>query len=370
MKHQRPQSHRSESSLSMIGRRAAMRTVAGAAALATPAIWRRASGAERLVVADPGGPYSAGFQEAFHKPFAKLTGVEVVGIARSAAPTAQVKAMTETKTYQWDVVYLAFAEGDLLGSQGMLEPIDTGGADYKEIPASLKTNFYSATDVFATNLAYNRDKYKGNPPREFLDFWNVEKFPGRRSLRKRGYDTPEVALMADGVPPGEVYKVLDSQAGWDRCFKSLDRLRKHVNVWWDQGSQASQLIKSGEVDLISSYAVRTLAAITDGAPFDMSWDQGFYDHGGVAIVKGNPKADLARKYVAFTANAERQAELTKVLKAGPSNPGAYKHIAPDLAKVLPTYPENFKHLFQVDTKFWAKWKAKSAEMMNEWLLKG
>ncbi|MCC7045472.1 MAG: ABC transporter substrate-binding protein [Alphaproteobacteria bacterium] len=353
-----------------VGRRAAIRVVVGASASALPAIWRSAAGAERLVVADPGGPYSTGFQEAFHKPFTKQTGVEIVSVARSAAPTAQVKAMTETKSYQWDVVYLAFAEGDLLGSMGLLDPIDTGGADYSEIPASLKTKYYSATDVFATNLGYNREKYKGNPPRTWADFWNVEKFPGRRSLRKRGYDTPEVALMADGVPPADVYKVLDSQAGWDRAFKALDRIRKHVNVWWDQGSQASQLIKSGEVDMIASYAVRTLAAIEDGAPFEMAWDQGFYDHGGVAIVKGNPKADLARRYVAFTANAERQAELTKVLKAGPSNPGAYKFIDPALAKVLPTYPDNFKHLFQVDTPFWAKWKAKSTEMMNEWLLKG
>lgn len=348
----------------------AMAMGAGAVSLASPAVWRTAHGAERLVVADPGGPYSIGFQEAFHKPFTAATGIEVVPIARSAAPTAQVRAMTETKTYQWDVVYLAFAEGDLLGSMNLLEPIDTSGADYSELPGSLKTKFYSATDVFATNLGYNRDKYKGNPPTTWADFWNVEKFPGRRSLRKRGYDTPEVALMADGVAPKDVYKVMDSQAGWDRVFKSLDKLRKNVNVWWDQGSQASQLIKSGEVDMIASYAVRTLAAIQDGAPFEMSWDQGFYDHGGVAIVKGNPKADLARKYIAFTANAERQAALTKVLKAGPSNPGAYKFIEPALAKVLPTYPDNFKHLFQVDTQFWAKWKAKSAEMMNEWLLKG
>lgn len=354
-----------------VNRRTALRGFGAAASLLPlPAIWRHAHGAERLVVADPGGPYSEGFREAFHKPFAAMTGVEVVGVARSAAPLAQVKAMTDTKTYQWDVLYLAFAEGDTLGSQGLLDPIDTTGADYSEIPANLKTKFYSATDVFATNLAYNRDKYKGNPPRTWADFWNVEKFPGRRSLRKRGYDTPEIAMMADGVAPKEVYQAMDSQAGWDRAFKSLDKIRKGINVWWDQGSQASQLVKSGEVDMIASYAVRTLAAIKDGAPFEMAWDQGFYDHGGVSILKGNPKADLARKYVAFTANAERQAALTKILMAGPSNPGTYKYIDNDLAKVLPTYPENFKHLFQVDTPFWAKWKAKGTEMMNEWLLKG
>ncbi|MBM3597211.1 MAG: ABC transporter substrate-binding protein [Alphaproteobacteria bacterium] len=355
-----------------IGRRSAIKIAAGVgiAALSAPAIARRAWGAERLVVADPGGPYSKGFLEAFHKPFMQQTGIEIVGVARSAAPVAQVRAMVETKAYQWDVVYLAFAEGDLLSSTNLLDPIDTKGADYAELPPNLKNQFYSATDVFATTLGYNKDKYKANAPRTWADFWNVEKFPGRRSMRKRGYDTPEQALMADGVAPADVYKVLDTDAGWQRMFKKMDAIRKHINVWWDQGSQASQLIKSGEVDMIASYAARTQAAIDDGAPFAMSWDQGFYDHGGFSIIKGNPKAELARKYIAYTANAQRQGAFTQWLKAGPSNPGAYKYIEASLAKTLPTHPDNFKHLFEVDTKFWAKWKAKGTEMMNEWLLKG
>ncbi|TKL84872.1 ABC transporter substrate-binding protein, partial [Enterococcus faecium] len=44
-------------------------TVAGAATLAFPALWIPASAQDkRIVVRDPGGPYSEGFAEAFYKP--------------------------------------------------------------------------------------------------------------------------------------------------------------------------------------------------------------------------------------------------------------------------------------------------------------
>ena len=48
---------------------------------------------------------------------------------------------------------------------------------------------------------------------------------------------------------------------------------------------------------------------------------------GWVIPRGNPKADLARRFVKFCANAKRQAEFTPHLAYGPTNPNAYKFIA-------------------------------------------
>ena len=37
----------------------------------------------------------------------------------------------------------------------------------------------------------------------------------------------------------------------DRAFRSLDRIKPHVKVWWSDNSQAQQLMEQEEVDLIT-----------------------------------------------------------------------------------------------------------------------
>ena len=41
----------------------------------------------------------------------------------------------------------------------------------------------------------------------------------------------EFALIADGVAPGDVYKVLATSEGVDRAFRKLDQLKPYI-VWW------------------------------------------------------------------------------------------------------------------------------------------
>ncbi|MEE9907522.1 hypothetical protein LWV33_08115 [Brucella intermedia] len=99
-------------------------------ALATPAILtRRASAAEPLTVADPGGPYSPGYRKAFYDPFEKATGIKVVNVARDAEPTAQFRAMVETGSYSWDVCTLTLSARDILQKRNLLEPIGIVAAD-------------------------------------------------------------------------------------------------------------------------------------------------------------------------------------------------------------------------------------------------
>jgi len=61
------------------------------------------------------------------------------------------------------------------------------------------------------------------------------------------FDTIEEALLADGVAKDKLYP-LDI----DRAFRSLDKIKKDVAVWWTGGAQTSQMLKTGEVDM-SSY---------------------------------------------------------------------------------------------------------------------
>src|SRR6185312_13737301 len=73
-----------------------------AGAVAAPAVLSYpVRAAERIVVAQPGGPYETAFTKAFAEPFTKATGIEVAMVARPFFPSAQVQAQVEAKSYQW-----------------------------------------------------------------------------------------------------------------------------------------------------------------------------------------------------------------------------------------------------------------------------
>lgn len=334
----------------------------GAAALATPALVRRAHAATSLTVADPGGPYGAGYGKAFYKPFTEATGIEIVNVAREAEPTAQFKLIVETGSYIWDVCTLTLSARLILEQQDLLEPLNldpTLTADF------LDTAVYPdmlGIDVYSTIFAYRTDTVK-KAPGSWTEFWDVENFPGRRSLRKNPIDTLEQALLADGVALADLYP-LDV----DRAFASLDRIKNNIDVWWTGGAQSTQLLQSGEVDIIAGWNARLQATIDGGTPVELVWNQGLYSIEGWGIPKGNPKADAAREFVAFCTNAEQQAKFTDDLSYGPTNLKAYDFISPERAKVLPTSEANLAKMRIASESWWQDNRADMTERFNAWLL--
>ena len=110
------------------------------------------------------------------------------------------------------------------------------------------------------------------------------------------------------------------------------------------------------------------AAIDDGAPARIVWNQALYSVEGWAIPKGNPKADMAMKLIQFCANPERQAEYAKHIAYGPTNPNAYKSISKERAAMLPTNPAYFDKLIYQSHEYWGPNQEKMIERFNAWLL--
>lgn len=332
------------------------------AVLTMPAIAGRAYSAETLIVRDTGGLFQTAVNEAFYKPFTKETGIEIVGASAAPDPAAAVKAMVETKSYTWDVIQARSALTEQLGAAGLLEEIDWSGPDMQDLIPKAKWKYCMGLEVFSTVMGYREDQVKA-APRTWADFWNVEKFPGRRAIQKYPTDVLEFALMADGVAPDKLYPL-----DLTRAFKSLDKIRKHVNVWYTNAAQATQLLQSGEVDMISTWNARVQAAIDDGKPVKIEWNQGIYAVEGWGIPKGNPKKASAQKFVQYCANPKHQAEFAKIIAYGPTNPKAFEFISDERAKMLPTYPENLAKMIYPDDAYWIANQAKIREQFNAWLL--
>jgi putative spermidine/putrescine transport system substrate-binding protein len=341
--------------------------IGGAAglALAAPSILpTTAMAAETLTVADPGGPYSQGYRKAFYDPFEKATGIKVINVARDAEPTAQFRAMVETQSFSWDVCTLTVSARDILIGRDLLEPIKLPAADVPEIMPEALTEHWLGVDVYSTIMAYRTDRFsESQAPTSWAEFWDVEKFPGRRSLRKNPIDTLEQALLADGVPISQLYPI-----DVDRSFKKLDAIKPHVSVWWTGGAQSSQLIQSGEVDLIALWNARAQAVIDGGAPVKIVWNQGLYSIEGWGIPKGSPRADAARQFVRFCANAQQQALFTEFLAYGPTNLQAYNHIEKERASRLPTAQDNLKLMTIAREDWWSANRSEMTERFNAWIL--
>ncbi|MEI5996460.1 ABC transporter substrate-binding protein [Paraburkholderia bengalensis] len=342
------------------------RILHGASALAVAGMMPLAARAQtrQIVVSDPGGPYTTAYREAFYDPFEKATGIKVVSVARESQPVAQFAAMVQTKNYVWDVTTLTLsADIPYLEAKGLLEPIGLKASDYPDIMPEAITPNWLGVDVYSTVLAYRADKFKDNGPKSWADFWDVKKFPGRRCLRRSPLDTLEQALLADGVPLDKLYP-LDV----DRAFRSLDRIKPYINIWWSSGAQAMQAIQSGDVDMISTWNGRAQAAKDSGAPVTIVWSQGLYSIEGWGIPKGTPHADAARQFVRFCADAKRQASLTRTLAYGPTNKKSFETISKERATLLPTAPDNIKDMKLPSPQWWEENRQKVTERFNSWII--
>lgn len=326
---------------------------------------RHARGAQELVFVSWGGAYQDAQREAHIKPFMKATGVRVVEI-KEGPRIAKLKAMVESGNVEWDVI--DFETSDMLraAAAGLLEPIDKKMVDTGDILATARHEYAVGNISWSTVMAYNTKKYPPGKPRPvgWQDFWDVKKWPGPRGLQDLVKTNLEYALLADGVPKDKLYP-LDV----DRAFKSLDRIRSHVTVWWAKGAQPPQLLADGAVDLCSAYNGRIFAAKKEGAPVDLDWTGGTLDYDWWCVPKGTRKKELAMKFVAFAIQPEGQADLTKHISYGPTNQKAWAHVDRATAPHLPTAPENFPKQVVLNNQWWLEHEAKLIERWEAWKLK-
>jgi putative spermidine/putrescine transport system substrate-binding protein len=323
---------------------------------------------ETLTVTSWGGAYTKSQEKAYMEPFAKTTGTKVLQDEWDGS-TAKIKGMVQTKQVTWDVVDVEPSHALQGCDEGWLEKIDygkLGGKDKFIEGAAMECAV--ATIVFGTIYAYNADKFPQGGPQTMADLWDVKKFPGARALRKSPKTTLEFALIADGVPAKDVYKVLATKPGVDRAFKKLDQLRPHVKVWWSAGAQPPQLLADGEVVMTTAWNGRIYDAVKNsGKNFKIVWDGQGLDFNLWAIPKGTKKLDLAQKFIAFSVKPEVMATQSQYISYGPTLKAAMDKVPATVKSDLPNAPANNKNSFVVSQQFWADHEEELTERFNKWL---
>ncbi len=327
---------------------------AGLFALAGPAT---AWGRDFTVALQAGGPVQT-LRHVYVTPFA-ATGAKVDAVTRPAGADA-----LRAHAAGWDVAEVSGADLQPACQAEVLEKLDwpaLGGRDRMLAPGA--TDCGLGAFLHATILSWDRTKFPGTPT--WQDFWDIAKVPGKRGLRRSPRGTLEIALLADDVAPGEVYRTLRRDDGVERAFRRLDQLSPYI-VWWTPGARDElHLLGSGEVLMTSADSPSiVLANRGSGRSFGMQWTGGLVEAAYFAIIKGGPNLAEAQRFLAFAAEAKVQAALPEAGGLGGLAKGSSDGLPPELLAASP--PANAATVL-VDEAFWRENGDKLQGRFDAWL---
>lgn len=362
----------------------ALAVLAAAAAFAAAAPGAEAQDKVDLTVVSWGGAYTDSQQRAYHAPYmAANPNVKIVNDDSSANALAGLRAQSLAGNVTWDLVDMLPSDAQLACDEGIILPIDhdkvlaaapDGTPPTKDfLPGSLGECFIPQI-VYSTLVAYNEEMFpKDKQPQTIADFFNPADFPGRRAIQDRPAGNLEWALMADGVPPGEVYDVLSTPEGVDRAFKKLDTIKDHL-VFWTEGSQAPQLLADKEVAFATGYNGRMFnAAEVEGQPFGMIWDGQLVEWDGWVVPKGK-NVDAVMEYLHWATDTQRLADQAKFISYGPARAsssalvGKHADLGIDMGPHMPTHPDNYKTPIVLNNDFWTDYGDELRERFASWML--
>ena len=319
-----------------------------------------------LTVTSFGGAYQDAQREVYFEPFKQATGIDLVEDVWNGGVGA-IRAKVEGGGQEWDLVQVEAEELVLGCEEGLYEPIDweaLGGED-QFIDAAVH-ECGVGTIVWSTVLAYDGDKITEDPPQSWADFWDTEKYPGKRGLRRHPKYTLEAALMADGVPPDQVYEALRTEEGVERAFAKLDEIKGDI-IWWEAGAQAPQLLATGEVVMTNAWNGRISAANKDdGRNFKIVWPESIYAVDSWVILGNSPHKEAAVEFIAFASQPEHQSNLPKAIAYGVTHKEAAAQIDKEILAGLPTAPENLEGALELDTEFWVENVEPLMERFTAW----
>lgn len=182
--------------------------------------------------------------------------------------------------------------------EGLLTPIDPENVPVDKLAGDYDTTHFVEGFIWGAVLTWNTDKWpsSGPHPSSMVDFYDVEKFPGKRCLYNgvQAGGVLESAVQAAGVPVSDVYPI-DTKLAYEK----LDTIREHV-IWYNGGDDAVRFLVTGECDLGVTWSGRIYQAIhDDSAPLDMTWDGAVYASQFFSIPKDAPNRKAAEALLAM-----------------------------------------------------------------------
>lgn len=317
-----------------------------------------------LTVCSWGGAIQDAQRKIIFYKFSEATGATIV---EDTDPSpAKVKAAVDAGKMEvdvWDVDSDFVPRGI---KANLFEKLDFNVVSKDGLIPNFVTDYSVPSEIAAICITWNTAKYsQDNHPKTWAEFFDINKYPGNRTLYSNPMSMLEAVLMADGVPMDKLYP-LDV----DRAFKFLDKYKSNITTFWDSGSQSVELVSGGDTPLGEVWAGRTITAKANGQPIDMDPNQAVLTGDSWVIGKGSKNVEMANDFIAFATSAQVVANYAIEYPGNaPCNTKAYDLMTKDQVAKLASSPEKAKNQVYVDVDWWAANYDAVYQRFQEWKLK-
>lgn len=302
-----------------------------------------------LVVANWGGDALPAQRDILAAEFVKRYPGSRVGFDATGPTPGKIKAMVESGSVAWDVADRNLLSALELGRQGLLEKVDESVVDVNAVPSQFRTPWGIGSYLFSFVITYDSTRFGSTPPRTWKDFWDTQKFKGKRALRNNVEGVLESALLADGVERDKLYPL-----NVDRGLEKVRAIKKDT-IFYSNASEAQQLLRSGEVSIGSLWNTRAQGVKEDTkGRIDYHFNEGILLIAAWNVLKGAKNSKDAWRWVALSQDPALQVALLTKLGWGPINPAANQLVPAELQPQNPGSPENIARQVAVDAEWYAR----------------
>jgi len=327
-----------------------------------------------------GGAYTASQQKAYADTWTEGK----VNFVNYNGGLGEVRTQVESGTVTWDIVDVLPHEARVGCDEGLFEELDrsmfTPAADGTSMDDDIMIevpNDCVVPQIFWSYVPfYEEGTFSGDQPTTIADFFDVEKFPGKRGIHTWPNALIEMALVADGVEIADVYDVMSTDEGIDRAFAMLDKIKDH-SVFWSSGAKPLELVKSGEVAMSIAYNGRIGAAVlSEGEKFVTAWDGQVLEEEWLVLMKGAPNKEEAMKFLVHASAPEQQAGQAKHINYGPMRKSAFGimeagepwfHNGKNIMEHMPNRDEVMARTVIANPEWWADNGDSIGERYTAWM---
>jgi putative spermidine/putrescine transport system substrate-binding protein len=296
----------------------------------------------------------------------------------------EIRTQVKSGLMDWDIVDVLPHEARAGCDEGlfeeldrdMFEPAPDGTSMDDDIMVEVPNDCVVPLTFWSYLLFYREGNFKGDQPSTIADFFDVEKFPGKRGIHAWPNALIEMALVADGVEIRNVYKVMSTKAGIDRAFAKLDSIKSHAVVWYS-GEMPLQMVKSGEVAMSVAFSGRVGSAILSADEnFITIWDGQVLEEEWLVLLKGAPNAEEARKFLVHVSAPAQRAGQAKYINYGPMRASAFDimlqgepwfHNGKNIMPHMPNRPEVMPRTIVANPEWWVEYGSAIDERYTAWI---
>lgn len=315
--------------------------------------------AKEIVMWNWGGESEKCHGNAIGKPFTASTGLPLK-FDTSGPLQGKIKEMVDSGKVTADVCDADGFDAIALGNSGHLEAIDYNIVDKKEIKDGVAWKFGVGVIFYGYAFMYDTKAFGNNPPKGWADFYDVAKFPGKRSLYKWANGSIESALIADGVAKDKVYP-----CDVPRALKKIKSIKSN-SLYWGSGSEAHDMIVNGEVamGMIWQNRGKAIEERTNGR-YKMVMNEAIAMPGAYIVPRGNPAGrDNVMKFIKQALQVDSQLAILDCLGMTPSNPKAFSMIPKAMEQYAVNSATNINKVIFNDPVWWAE---KGGDAVNAFL---